>query len=60
MAQSGGPLTDHVAVLDATAHDPLSVWVISLFILGNLAGTFLLGVALLRARPSQPGPNPWS
>jgi len=50
MAQRGGPLTDYVAVLDATAHDPLAVWVIPLFILGNIVGTFLLGLALLRAR----------
>ena len=49
MAQRGGPLADYVAVLDATAHDPLTVWVIPLFILGNLVGTFLLGLALLRA-----------
>ena len=50
MALSGGPLIDHVAVLDAIAHDPFTLWVIPLFILGNIVGTFLLGLALLRAR----------
>jgi len=50
MALRGGPLADYVAVLDATAHYPLTVWVIPLFILGNIVGTFLLGLALLRAR----------
>ena len=49
MAQQGGSLGNYVAVLDAAAGDPLTVWVTALFIIGNIVGTFLLGFALLRA-----------
>ena len=49
MAQQGSSLGNYVAVLDAAAGDPLTVWVTALFIIGNIVGTFLLGLALLRA-----------
>jgi putative effector of murein hydrolase LrgA (UPF0299 family) len=50
MAQRGGPLADYVAVLEAASKEPLTLWVAPLFIFGNIVGTFLLGLALLRAR----------
>ena len=49
MADRGGPLADYAAVIDAT-QGPAMAWVFLLFVLGNLAGTFLLALALLRAR----------
>ena len=50
MSARGGPLGDYAAVLDDSQADPLALWVFPLFILGNLVGTFLLGLALWRAR----------
>jgi hypothetical protein len=50
MAERGGPVADYVAVLDASQADASSTWVFLLFVLGNLVGTFLLGLALLRSR----------
>jgi hypothetical protein len=49
MADRGGPLADYAAVLDATQNDPSTTWVFLLFVVGNLIGTLLLGLALLRS-----------
>jgi hypothetical protein len=51
MAKVGGSADQNVAVLRAVMEDPLGVrWVGPLFVLGNIVGTFLLGLSLLRAR----------
>jgi hypothetical protein len=50
MARQGGPAASFVAALDIAARVPMTLWVIPLFIFGNLVGTFMLGLALLRAR----------
>jgi hypothetical protein len=51
MATSGGSTTQNVNVLQAVMDDPLGVgWVGPAFVLGNIVGTFLLGLALIRAR----------
>lgn len=48
MAARGGPMGDYAAVLDA-ASNATTPWFV-LFAAGNLLGTLLLGIALLRAR----------
>lgn len=51
MAEVGGSTHQNVAVLQATMDDPLGTgWVGPAFVLGNIVGTFLLGLALIRAR----------
>jgi hypothetical protein len=51
MATVGGSTTQNVDVLQAVMDDPLGVrWVGPAFVLGNIVGTFLLGLALVRAR----------
>jgi hypothetical protein len=51
MATTGGSTTQDVNVLRAVMHDPLGVgWIGPVFVLGNIVGTFLLGLALNRAR----------
>ncbi|WP_424528616.1 hypothetical protein ACOZ38_02800 [Sphaerisporangium viridialbum] len=50
MAERGGPLSDYAAVLDSSQSDASTLWVFLLFVLGNLVGTLLLGLALLRSR----------
>jgi hypothetical protein len=50
MADRGGPVADYAGVLDAAQQNPSAAWVFLLFILGNLVGTLLLGVALWRSR----------
>ncbi|WP_405088764.1 hypothetical protein [Microbispora sp. NBC_01389] len=50
MAERGGPVADYAAILDGAQNDPSVIWVFLLFVLGNLVGTLLLGLALLRAR----------
>ncbi|WP_327043920.1 hypothetical protein OG320_19285 [Microbispora sp. NBC_01189] len=50
MAERGGPVADYAAVIDGAQSDPTGIWVFLLFALGNLVGTLLLGLALLRAR----------
>jgi hypothetical protein len=50
MVRHGGPLADYAAVLDAREAEPWSTWVFLLFIAGNLLGTVLLAVGLLRTR----------
>jgi hypothetical protein len=48
MVERGGPTGDYAAVLDA-ANTSAIPWFL-LFVAGNLLGTLLLGIALLRAR----------
>jgi hypothetical protein len=51
MATAGGSTSQNVVVLKAVMDDPLGVgWVGPVFVLGNIVGTFLLGLALIRAR----------
>ncbi len=49
MAKAGGSTSQDVAVLQAVLDEPLTMWVYLLFVLGNFLGTFLLGLALVRA-----------
>ncbi|SBT37114.1 hypothetical protein [Micromonospora narathiwatensis] len=48
MAQRGGPTGDYAAVLDAASESAIPF--LLLFVIGNILGTLLLGIALLRAR----------
>lgn len=50
MVRVGGSTSQDVAVLQAFMDEPLTAWVGPLFVLGNVVGTFLLGLALTRAR----------
>lgn len=51
MATTGGSTTQNIEVLQAFNDDPFgAAWVGPLFVLGNVVGTFLLGLALVRAR----------
>jgi hypothetical protein len=50
MAEHGGPTGDFAAVIDAGQTEAVAAWVFPLFALGNLVGTFILGIALLRSR----------
>jgi hypothetical protein len=50
MAERGGPMTDYAAVIDASQSDPWTVWVFPIFIVGNLLGTVLFAISLLRSR----------
>ena len=49
MANAGGSTSQDVKVLQAVLDEPLTRWVYLLFVLGNFLGTFLLGLALVRA-----------
>ena len=49
MVEAGGSTSQNVTVLQAVLDEPLTRWVYLLFVLGNLLGTFLLGLALVRA-----------
>jgi hypothetical protein len=50
MVRVGGPMVDFARVLDARQEDATGTWVFLLFVLGNIVGTFLLGLALWRSR----------
>ncbi|WP_426563320.1 hypothetical protein ACPPVT_19830 [Angustibacter sp. McL0619] len=50
LAEHGGVTADHVAVLDLTINQPFFIAVALTFVLGNIVGTFLLGLALVRSR----------
>jgi len=50
MVRSGGSMDNHVAVLQALLDEPMTIWVYITFAVGNLLGTLLMGIALLRAR----------
>jgi len=50
MAERGGPLAEFAAIIDASQSDLSTGWVFPIFILGNLLGTLLFGIGLLRSR----------
>ncbi|WP_067172542.1 hypothetical protein [Microtetraspora niveoalba] len=50
MAEHPGPAAEYAAVLDSSQSDPSTLWVFLLFVLGNMVGTLLLALALLRSR----------
>lgn len=50
MAERGGPLADYAALIDTGQGDPWTVWVFPIFVLGNLLGTLLFAIGLLRSR----------
>jgi hypothetical protein len=50
MAERGGPLGDYAAVIDASQRDLATGWVFPIFIVGNLLGTLLFAIGLLRSR----------
>jgi hypothetical protein len=50
MAERGRHMADYAAVLDLANNQGFTIWVSLLFVLGNLIGTILLGLALLRSR----------
>jgi hypothetical protein len=50
MAEHGGPMADYAAVIDASQADVSTGWVFPIFIVGNLIGTLLFAVGLLRSR----------
>ena len=50
MATGGGPQADFAAVIDASQQDASTSWVFLLFVAGNLLGTLLLAIGLLRSR----------
>jgi hypothetical protein len=50
MVQAGGSTAQNIDVLQATLDEPLVLWVYLFFVLGNFVGTFLMGLALIRAR----------
>lgn len=49
MAERGGPLSDYAAVIDAGESDPWFGWVFWLFIVGNLLGTLMFAIGLVRS-----------
>lgn len=50
MAERGGPLADYAAVIDASQIDLSTFWVFPIFVVGNLLGTLLFAIGLLRSR----------
>lgn len=50
MAERGGPLAEYAALLDAGEADGSTSWVFLLFVAGNLGGTLLFAIGLLRSR----------
>jgi hypothetical protein len=50
MAERGGPLADYAAVIDSSQSDVSTGWVFPIFILGNLLGTLIFAIGLLRSR----------
>ncbi len=50
MVTSGGSAAQNVEILDQFAKQPMTAWAGPVFVLGNIVGTFLLGLALVRAR----------
>lgn len=50
MVRVGGPMDAFARVLDERQTDAAGTWVFLLFVLGNLVGTLLLGLALWRSR----------
>jgi hypothetical protein len=50
MGEHGGATPDHIAVQNLTMNQGFFIGPALVFVIGNLVGTFLLGVALIRAR----------
>ncbi len=50
MVAHGGPMADYAAVLDASEAEPWTSWLFLVFVAGNLLGTVLLAVGLLRSQ----------
>jgi hypothetical protein len=50
MAELGGDPSRFAAAIDASQADPWPLWVFGLFVLGNLVGTTVLAIGLLRSR----------
>ena len=50
MVRVGGPPAEFARVLDTRQEFAAGTWVFLLFVLGNIVGTFLLGLALWRSR----------
>ena len=50
MVRVGGPMAEFARVLDTRQEFAAGTWVFLLFVLGNIVGTFLLGLALWRSR----------
>ncbi len=50
MVTTGGSTAQNVEILDQFINQPMTAWVGPVFVLGNIVGTFLLGLALVRAR----------
>jgi hypothetical protein len=50
MVAHGGPMADYAAVIDGSEAEPWTSWVFLVFVAGNLVGTVLFAVGLLRSR----------
>jgi hypothetical protein len=50
MAERGGPVADYAAVIDSSQADSWTTWVFLLFVAGNLLGTVVFAIGLLRSR----------
>jgi hypothetical protein len=50
MAELGGDPSRFAAAIDTSQADPWPLWVFGLFVLGNLVGTTVLAIGLLRSR----------
>jgi hypothetical protein len=50
VAAAGGSTSHDAAVLQAQLNEPLTIWVYLTFAIGNIVGTFLMGLALRRSR----------
>jgi hypothetical protein len=50
MVAHGGPMAEYAAVLDARDAEPWTAWLFLVFVVGNLLGTVLFAVGLLRSR----------
>lgn len=50
MAELGGNPSRFAAAIDASQADPWPLWVFGLFVLGNLVGTLVVAIGLLRSR----------
>ena len=50
MAELGGPTAEYAAVLDAAQSQLFAAWVFWLFVIGNLVGTLVFAIGLLRNR----------
>ncbi len=50
MAEHGGATPDHIAVQNLTMNQGFFIGPALVFVIGNLVGTFLLGLALIRGR----------